>query len=87
MADTIRLEQNLDLQAAGRLAESLGGLPGDVTLDASEVVHVGGLAAQLILAARGSAGPSGRCFRVMPQSRAFADGLRRLGVDPATLEE
>jgi chemotaxis protein CheX len=85
MAKVMRLERTLDLQATGRLAERFEGIRGALQLDASEVAHVGGLAAQLLLAARIAGGPAGKGLTVAPQSQAFADGIRRLGIDPDSL--
>lgn len=83
MATVVKLERTLDLQATGRLAERLGGLKVPIALDASEVAHVGGLAAQLILAAHRAGGPAGKGLTVVEPSPAFAEGMARLGIDLA----
>jgi anti-anti-sigma regulatory factor len=81
MVATVLLAESLDMQATGRLAEEIAARKGAITLDASKVAHVGGLAAQLLLAAAASR----RKITVANPSDAFADGLRRLGIDPARL--
>jgi hypothetical protein len=77
---TVMLADSLDMQAAGRLAAELAASPGSVELDASAVTHVGGLAAQLILAGL----RDGR-LTVRDASPGFADGLARLGIGPDRL--
>ena len=81
MVATVRLADNLDMQATGRLADEIAARKGAVKLDASGVAHVGGLAAQYLLAAAASR----RKITVADPSAAFCDGLRRLGIDPARL--
>ena len=85
MPIVVKLEPSLDLQATGRLAEALGEARGAVVLDGSAVVHVGGLAAQLILSCHAAGGPGGKGLRLADPSPGCAAGLRRLGVDPAML--
>lgn len=81
MAATVRLAGTLDLQATGRLAAELAQRRGTLVLDAAAVDHLGALAAQLLLAAARTP----RRITVANPSPAFADGLRRLGIDPARL--
>jgi chemotaxis protein CheX len=84
MTRRVKLDETLDLQATRRLAELLAMTKGPIMLDASQVTYVGGLAAQLILAAHLSGGPEGAGFTVADPSPGFDDGMRRLGIDPAT---
>ncbi|MCR8725047.1 STAS domain-containing protein [Frigidibacter sp. ROC022] len=86
MATTLILEEFLDLPATGRLAEQLAGAGPAISLNASGVRHLGGLAAQLILAARRTARKRGTGFRVTRPSAEFTAGLTRLGIDPQTFE-
>jgi anti-anti-sigma regulatory factor len=81
MPTTLRLEANLDLQATGRLARALASAPDAVVLDGSAVVHVGGLAAQLLLARH----RAGSGLILADPSAACRAGLRRLGIDPLAL--
>ena len=83
MPSTVKLEANLDLRATGRLAAEVDASRSAVMLDAAAVTHVGGLAAQYILAAHRAGGPRGMGLTVTNPSAGFSEGLRRLGLDPA----
>ena len=82
MTGVIRLEPVLDMAATGRLAAVLAATPDPVTLDASQVRHVGGLAAQLLL----SHHRGGRHGLTLTQPSADCTAaLARLGIDTASL--
>ncbi len=83
MSTTVKLEQNLDLQATGRLVEAVSKARAAVALDGSAVVHVGGLAAQLILALHRAGGPKGKGLTLTNPSADCTAGFLRLGIDPA----
>lgn len=85
MSDRLKLDAVLDLQATGRLAAQLQSLAGPVELDASEVRHLGALAAQLLLSAitRPRAVPF--AVRVVAPSSLFCECAQRLGIAPDLL--
>lgn len=84
MAKAVMLEDSLDHQATGRLADQLAGTRRATQLDGSAVTHIGALAAQLILQRNRNAPASRRVTLVNP-SPACVEGLARLGIDAGGL--
>jgi len=73
----VKLADTLDVRAAAPLKAALGEHRGqDVTLDASEVVRLGGLCLQVLLAAQAAWRADGRAFRIAGASPAFLEGAR-----------
>ena len=86
MTAGLTLPARLDLTAARPLARDLAALDGDVALDASEVVHLGGLCLQILLAARQHCLAGGRGFDILGRSAEFDEALCLFGVDPQHLD-
>lgn len=83
-AEAFALPEVLDLRAAGPLAQALRARRGqDLDVDASEVRRLGGLALQVLLAARNAWAEDGRMLALSNPSPAFVEGLERLGVERA----
>jgi chemotaxis protein CheX len=78
----VALHEHLDLPAAADLAKTLDRLRGrPVDLDASQVRHLGGLAAQVLASAALAWGADGTAFRIVNGSTQFGSCLRLLGMD------
>lgn len=86
MTTAIKLEAILDYRATARLADRLACAADNAVLDASEVIHIGALAAQLILSASKPGSDRGLSVAVIQPSTGFTDGLGRLGIDPRRFE-
>ena len=80
VSPALRLQQILDLRAAGPLAAELLALSGcDVDVDASTVHKLGGQCLQVLLSARAYWQGEGLGFRVVGPSQGFTEGLALLG--------
>lgn len=78
----MRLVQSLDLSAAAPLWFSLVGLRGaPIDLDASGVERLGGLCAQVLLAAQAGWRADGVAFRIQNPSATFVDSARLMAVE------
>jgi chemotaxis protein CheX len=79
---SVGLPAILDLNAAGPLAARLLALRGAaVTLDASQVSHLGGLCLQVLLSARATWAADGVALDVTGRSQTFDDALALFGAD------
>lgn len=73
----VKLADTLDVRAAAPLKAELAAHRGqDVTLDASDVVRLGGLCLQVLLAAEAAWRAQGHQFRIVGASPAFLEGAR-----------
>lgn len=80
MAAVIALPALLDLRAAVALRDDMLALRGQaVTLDASAVERLGGLALQVLLSAAKTWAVDGCPLAISPASDAFADQCRAFG--------
>lgn len=89
-ANILALPGRLDLQTAKAMQASLAAARGKaVTINAAAVEWVGGLGAQILVAARTTWSEDGQPFAITEPSEAFTQGLRRLGfrADLNPLEE
>lgn len=83
---TLKLEPKLDLRAAAELRTDLLALKGqDVSLDASEVSHVGALAVQVVRAAAKTWSETGSSLSFDLAGSDLCDQLSLLGYSPETL--
>lgn len=79
-AQPIALGENLDMNAAGPLAQALLERRGQpVTLDASQVRRIGGQCLQVLLSAQATWAADGADFQINEPSPEFADGLALMG--------
>lgn len=87
MSDMIALDEKLDLGAAAALTETLTArLGAPVALDGSRVRGLGGLCAQVLLAAARRWRTDGQAFALHPSEPMMAD-LRRLGLAQEILHQ
>ena len=78
---TITLAPRLDLSTASTTAEAIRNQRGtDLTLDASQVTHLGGLGLQVILSAARTWAQDGTFLTIEPRSEAFNEALALFGV-------
>lgn len=83
---TLKLAPKLDLRAASELYDALKEKSGsDLTLDASEVNHMGALAVQVIRSAAKSWSEAGMSLSMSACSTDLSDQLALLGFAPDTL--
>ena len=83
MTEKLVLDEKLNTATAARLAEQMSAMEGkDVSLDASGVTFLGGLALQVLVAARKSCAAAGHVFEVTPRSDAFDEALVLAGFRP-----
>lgn len=83
----LSLAARLDLPAAGTLAAAVSAHGGqDLTLDAGEVAHLGGLGLQVLLASAREWRATGHGLRIAPRSAAFDEALGLFGVALEALE-
>ncbi len=78
---SLKLDETLDLNAAGRLRSAL--LPlrgGSVTIDASGVQHFGAQCAQVLASAASTWAADGAVFTIASPSEPFGQGARLLGL-------
>jgi len=86
MADPYSLPPKLDLSAASQLAADLGALcTADLTLDASQVTHVGALGVQVIASATKTLRANGHSVQITHMSDKAVDQLSHLGFTPEAL--
>lgn len=79
------LAPNLDLRAASGLHEQIVAARGTpLKIDASQVERLGGLCAQVLLAAQSAWRAEGCDFSIEGASEAFKDAARLLGADFST---
>lgn len=77
----IRLPDRLGLAQARALADQLLAKRGaNLTVDASDVQHLGAQCAQVLVAARATWRSDARSFSIVGESAAFAEGTRLLGL-------
>lgn len=82
-AKILALPGRLDLQTAKAMKASLVDARGQaVTINAAAVEWVGGLGAQILVAAQTTWSEDGQPFAIAEPSAAFTEGLRRLGFRP-----
>ncbi len=81
MKSKFRLPTRLDQQGADQLAAELSARRGQsVGLDAGDVVYVGALAAQLLVAACRQWRDDDKLFNIEHASVSFAEGIALLGI-------
>lgn len=86
--ETIMLPAQLDTGSVEGLMDEISARAGGpVCLDAADVTYVGGLAAQLLFAARRTWEGAGHAFEFANPSDAFVNGLARLGFEAQSLSE
>lgn len=86
--ESVLLEKSLGLAAAKPLAEKLlGNRENDISLDASEVEHLGGACLQVILSAQKTWRENQKKFCVVNGSPAFDEALIRFGFSEKTFWE
>lgn len=86
MSASIQLEAKLDLRAAGALKDAiLQNVGQDLSLDASEVNHIGALSLQVIRSAARTWAQSGQKLSFENASTDLADQLDLLGFTPANV--
>lgn len=84
---TFRLPGRLDASAASGLREALIARRGKgLALVADDVVFIGALSAQVLVAAANTWRGDGLELTVKSASEAFAEGLRLLGLTPDLIE-
>ncbi|MBV0892505.1 STAS domain-containing protein [Paracoccus sp. Z118] len=80
MTTSLQLAPRLDLPAARPLAQALLDRAGsDLTIDAGNVAHLGGLALQVLLAAERRWRADGARLTILPRSAAFVQALQLFG--------
>ncbi|HLH49268.1 MAG TPA: STAS domain-containing protein [Roseiarcus sp.] len=85
-AITVALPAILDLAAAAPLTERLLAARGaDLTVDASEVLRIGGQCLQVLLSAAKTWSADRAAFEISRPSAEFAEALTRFGIDPGVL--
>jgi chemotaxis protein CheX len=85
-ATTVPLPAILDLAAAAPLTERLLAARGnDVSIDASEVLRVGGQCLQVLLAAAKTWSADRASFEIARPSAEFVEALQRFGIAPGVL--
>ncbi len=83
---TVPLPAILDLAAAGPLTERLLAARGtDLTIDASEVLRVGGQCLQALVAAAKTWSADRASFEIARPSPEFVEALQRFGIEPGVL--
>jgi chemotaxis protein CheX len=82
----MQLPQVLDLTAAGPLTEQLLALRGaDLSLDASQVMRLGGQCLQVLLACAATWKKDGAALELVQPSPELTEALQQFGVPPAML--
>ena len=85
-SQTVPLPAILDLAAAAPLTERLLAARGsDLSIDASEVLRLGGQCLQVLLAAAKTWSVDGASFEIAKPSPEFVDSLARFGIEPGVL--
>ena len=83
---TVPLPAILDLAAAAPLTERLLAARGnDLSIDASEVLRVGGQCLQVLLAAAKTWSADRASFEITRSSAEFVEALQRFGIEPGVL--
>lgn len=83
MVKHLILKERLDSAAASELRGDIAAAEGgDVTLDASGVVFLGGLCLELLMCARQVWDAAGHGFAIQSPSDAFVENLSRFGLTP-----
>ncbi|OWU84926.1 hypothetical protein ATO6_11535 [Oceanicola sp. 22II-s10i] len=86
MSDSYRLPARLDLPAAEPLAQALRGrLGANMTLDGSDVTHLGALCLQVLLSAARTVRHAGHDFALVNASDRLTEQLASLGFTPDRL--
>ena len=84
----IKLGANLDLTKASELAKALLTVRGsDVTVDASEVQHLGAQCGQILVSAKSTWQADGQVLNIVEASAEFHEGARLLGLQSALQDE
>ncbi len=87
MSAHLALAARLDLPAAQPLTKSILTLRGDdVTIDAGEVSHLGGLCLQVLVSAAETWRFDGRALKFEPRSGEFDAALAMFGLTPEILQ-
>jgi len=83
---TLPLPAILDLAAAAPLTERLlAARGGDLSLDAADVLRVGGQCLQVLLAAAKTWSADRVSFEITRPSAEFVEALQRFGIEPGIL--
>lgn len=87
MRGALSLAARLDLPAAKPLAEALLAERGhDLTIDAGQVTHLGGLCLQVLASAARTWAGDGKALSVSPRSEDFDNALAVFGLEPDALQ-
>jgi chemotaxis protein CheX len=85
-ATTLLLPAILDLAAAGPLTERLLAARGsNLSIDATEVLRVGGQCLQVLLAAAKTWSADRASFEIARPSTEFVEAMQRFGIEPGVL--
>jgi chemotaxis protein CheX len=85
-ATTLPLPAILDLAAAAPLTERLLAARGsDLSLDAADVLRIGGQCLQVLLAAAKTWSADRASFEIARPSAEFVEALQRFGIEPGVL--
>lgn len=87
MSDVIKLPARLDLPAAVRLVNELREVSGSISVDASEVSHMGALGLQALVAASRDAKTRGDTFEILGSSDKVLKQMKIMGTAPEQLME
>ncbi|THH38477.1 anti-sigma factor antagonist [Aliishimia ponticola] len=87
MSEPLHLPERLDLAAATKLATDLRAMDGDITLDASQVKHLGALCLQTLVAASRKAKAGGHSFALTDTPEKVLHQLEFMGASPEQLRE
>ncbi len=89
MAETITLPARLDLPAAQDLVNTLNATKAEdeITIDASDVTHLGALCTQALLAASTRANAAGGAILIENLSERVEEQLGHMGLSPEKLME
>ncbi len=87
MSEPLVLPAKLDLAVAMKLVSDLRAMDGDMTIDASNVTHLGALSLQALIAASRHAKTSGHSFEIRNIHEKALDQMRVMGITPEQLME
>lgn len=88
MAETIKLPARMDLSAAQAFVSDLSekNFSNELTLDASDVNHIGALCLQAIIAGARAASEAGGSFVIKDTSEKVQEQLELMGLTVAEIE-
>ncbi|MEP4195931.1 MAG: STAS domain-containing protein [Aliishimia sp.] len=87
MSGDIKLPARLDLPAAVRLANELRDINGPVSVDASEVSHMGALGLQTLAVVAKTVIKRGDTFQMIGSTDKVLDQMKLMGTAPEQLTE